>query len=702
MTLWNRMGLLGIVCCLAATALAGQIIYVDDSAPPGGNGATWNNAFRFLQDALAIAAAGDEIRVGQGTYCPDRDAAHPNGTGDRTATFQLKSGVALYGGYAGSGAPDPDARDITTYETILRGDFLGNDGPDWQNYEENAYHVVTGSGCDRTAVLDGVSITAGNAEQPPDSDCCFPHSYPGCQDPACESVVCLYDPACCSFGWDALCAELAADFCDTCAVQGDGGGMYTSGGSPTLTRCTFRENAALRGGGMYTLGGNALLTNCVFAGNLASGADDSFTDGGGAVYCVNSSPTLVDCAVTANVAQFHGSGILCVDHSAPTIEGCVITGNSTPTWWTGGGGIACIDHSSPTIVDCTITENDAGCGGGVLCWIYSSPSIMNCVIAENSAGTDGGGIWCKQYCTPTIDNCQLSSNTTSGNGGGAFCHMYSSATIRRSTIVGNSAGDRAGGIGCFTGCSVLIRNCNIVGNSAAYNGGGVYCYGFNAMGYPTIADCTVTGNSAGGGGGGIACYWMTSPSLSNCIFWGDTAPSGSEIELRSSSYPSALSVSYSDIAGGQGATYVDPNCTLVWGIGNIDANPLFADPSNADYHLTADSPCIDAGDPSFVPQPGETDIDGQFRVWDGDGNGVACVDIGSDELGSFVFGDLNCDGELDFADINPFVLALSNAAGYEAAFPDCSIVLSDINGDGTYGQWSFDDINPFVDLITHL
>jgi hypothetical protein len=64
-----------------------------------------------------------------------------------------------------------------------------------------------------------------------------------------------------------------------------------------------------------------------------------------------------------------------------------------------------------------------------------------------------------------------------------------------------------------------------------------------------------------------------------------------------------------------------------------------------------------------------------------------------------VLGDMNCDGTLSLADINPFVLALSNADAYEAAFPTCPLWNADINGDGTYGQWSFGDINPFVALF---
>lgn len=60
-------------------------------------------------------------------------------------------------------------------------------------------------------------------------------------------------------------------------------------------------------------------------------------------------------------------------------------------------------------------------------------------------------------------------------------------------------------------------------------------------------------------------------------------------------------------------------------------------------------------------------------------------------------GDMNCDGALNFGDINPFVLALSNPAAYEAVFPNCDLGNADCNGDGAV---NFGDINPFVTLMT--
>jgi hypothetical protein len=60
-------------------------------------------------------------------------------------------------------------------------------------------------------------------------------------------------------------------------------------------------------------------------------------------------------------------------------------------------------------------------------------------------------------------------------------------------------------------------------------------------------------------------------------------------------------------------------------------------------------------------------------------------------------GDLNCDGTIDMGDINPYVLALTNPAAYQATYPDCDVLNADLNGDG---EVDFGDINPFVSVIT--
>jgi hypothetical protein len=125
---------------LAAPAAA--IRYVQPGGQSSGACDSWANVCE-LQYALGVAVAGDEIWVKAGTYKPTTGS-------DRTATFQLVSGVAIYGGFAGT-ETSRDDRDWQTHVTTLSGDLLGDDGPGFANYGDNSYHVVTGSGVTGTA-----------------------------------------------------------------------------------------------------------------------------------------------------------------------------------------------------------------------------------------------------------------------------------------------------------------------------------------------------------------------------------------------------------------------------------------------------------------------------------------------------------------------------------------------------------------------
>ncbi|MHC4526227.1 MAG: fibrinogen-like YCDxxxxGGGW domain-containing protein, partial [Planctomycetota bacterium] len=177
-------------------------IYVDADAPGANDGTSWEDAFNYLQDALAVASFNpevNEIRVAEGIYKPDQGTFHPDGTGERTATFELINAVGIYGGYAGYWAADPNERDIELYETILSGD-INTPGDN----SDNSYHVVTAIGTDANAVLDGLTITAGNA----------------------------------SGYWPSLTAL--------------GGGMLNMSNSRhRVTNCTFSRNCAESGSGMW-------------------------------------------------------------------------------------------------------------------------------------------------------------------------------------------------------------------------------------------------------------------------------------------------------------------------------------------------------------------------------------------------------------------------------------------------------------------
>ncbi|MDZ4754732.1 MAG: hypothetical protein SGJ11_09570 [Phycisphaerae bacterium] len=108
-----------------------------------------------------------EVRVAQGSYRPDQSNANSLGSLSRTASFVLVDHVELVGGFAGVGAPDPDDRDVLAYPTVLTGDLAGNDQPGGVGSDENTHHVLRDGPGAGLAVIDGFTVTAGNAKSGP-------------------------------------------------------------------------------------------------------------------------------------------------------------------------------------------------------------------------------------------------------------------------------------------------------------------------------------------------------------------------------------------------------------------------------------------------------------------------------------------------------------------------------------------------------
>ena len=374
------------------------------------------------------------------------------------------------------------------------------------------------------------------------------------------------------------------------------------------------------------------INNCVIADAIHSSG----------IYCNNSSPTINNCIITDNTAGF-GGGIHCIS-SSPTINNCIITGNhASGSYSSDGGGISCV-MSSPIITNCIINENlTNGGGGGIYCY-KSDLVINNSTISENSAKFSAG-IFCDEDCNLTISNCTLTHN----NDGGISCN--GNLTITNCVISNHSTRGPGGAISC-SGSSV-IANCTISGNKAEW-GGGIYCYGSNL----TITNCIISGNSvkgeyAYGGGiccayntlvitnstisgnkaewGGAICYGYSNATITNCILWGNEASNGPQVYLEDSN---AL-VSYVDVQRGQSDIYLTPGSVVNWGQGNIDTDPCFVESGSGywddnntpgdsrddfwvwgegNYHLLPNSPCIDTGDPNYIPEPNETDLDGNPRI----------------------------------------------------------------------------------------
>jgi hypothetical protein len=134
---------------------------------------------------------------------------------------------------------------------------------------------------------------------------------------------------------------------------------------------------------------------------------------------------------------------------------------------------------------------------------------------------------------------------------------------------------------------------------------------------------TFYGNTAATKGGAIWCGAYSSATITNTIFWNNEAPTGSNIWLAKTEYPSTLTISYSDVQGGQSSVYVYPGCTLNWGDGMFDADPQLEHPLGDDFHLTWTSPCINRGTNDGAPVE---DMDGDLRPC------VGTVDVGADEF----------------------------------------------------------------------
>lgn len=215
----------------------GGTLYVDAAGNLSGDGSSWASAYPDLQNAFGEALASDEIWVASGVYSPG-----PN----REDSFELKSGVQVYGGFGGltstefpGGETDRNQRDLETNRTVLSGLRPPGAIP-----PGNTLHVVRAMGVDQTALLDSVVVRDGEA------------------------------------------TEMGMD--------GVGGGLLVIDSFPTLRRCAFLNNTAqFQGGAIYRTNtvpstGQMTILNSLFINNRTA-APDSL---GGAIYSEDAATAL--------------------------------------------------------------------------------------------------------------------------------------------------------------------------------------------------------------------------------------------------------------------------------------------------------------------------------------------------------------------------------------------------------------------------
>lgn len=315
-----------------------------------------------------------------------------------------------------------------------------------------------------------------------------------------------------------------------------------------------------------------------------------------------------------------------------------IMGYQVPGTTNGANAVRCVFLSDgSTLSGFTLTNGATqigGNGGGVCCQSLNS-LITNCIIAGNAA-YHGGGVY-----FGTVINCVLNGNSanfgSSAYGGGAYGSVMSSCMLS-----GNTAGYEGGGADHCT-----LTNCLICGNAVpGYNSGG-------GAGVCTLINCTVVGNSAYNGGG------VFGGVLKNSIIY-DNQDAVSE--YWASNYFGGVFTNC--------ATFPTPDSSS--GMNNITSPPGFVNLAGGDYHLNAVSPCINAGNNSFITNG--TDLDGNPRIFGG------TVDIGAYEFQSVVH-YVNLANPIPASPFTSWITAAANIQdAIDAASAGDSIVVSD----GTY------------------
>ncbi|NOT02408.1 MAG: hypothetical protein HOP29_17525 [Phycisphaerales bacterium] len=463
------------------------LLFVDRDAVGNDDGTSWEDAYEDLPRALAAASASGglvtEIWVADGVYTP----APPNG--DRTASFQLLDEVALRGGFRGDEDPatfNLANRDFDGNRTVLSGDLNFNDsipaplGPTG----ENSYSVVLGGGTNAKTVLDGFTISDGNADGP---------------------------------GNNA------------------GGGIRIENGSPTISNCKFENNRALFGGAMYNLAGSPAVTNCRFNDNAAG---DS---GGGVINSAGSQPTFTACQFLDNQAGTNGGGgMLSNSGSQPTLSLCDFQGN---TAMLDGGALATLDGRD-TLTDCTFSNNRAGVGAAVYelnttsewtnCTLQSNVTTVGlarggglyaesvdmtltaCVFDQNVADLEGGGLYLLGG-SMSLAACQFDANrANNADTGGGMVVDGAIATLDGCFFTGNTCPfGSAGALYNTNGSALTLNDCHFNGNIANSYGGAIR----TESSVLTATDCTFMFNQ--GRDGGAVASFMGSPTFTRCTFSGN-------------------------------------------------------------------------------------------------------------------------------------------------------------------------------------
>jgi hypothetical protein len=267
-------------------------------------------------------------------------------------------------------------------------------------------------------------------------------------------------------------------------VANVGGGMCNrSASSPTVTDCSFFSNYAEVGGGMRNVfSSRPIVTECSFDSNVA-------THGAGMCNYGESNAIVTDCSFEYNWADL-GGGAMYNDQSSPEISNCYFRQNEA----TYGGAVSNYYNSHASIIDCRIEENFANHGAGVMNHHTSHGTVRDCVFANNTAWLNGGAMF-NEDSSPTVTGVKFVGNHALA-GGATFDYDFACPTLTNCTFTGNTADDDGGAMYVYVFSDPVLTNCSFTGNSALDEGGAMYNFG----GTPRLVNTILWEDSSSAGG----------------------------------------------------------------------------------------------------------------------------------------------------------------------------------------------------------
>lgn len=223
----------------------------------------------------------------------------------------------------------------------------------------------------------------------------------------------------------------------------------------------------------------------------------------------------------------------------------------------------------------------------------------------------GGGFYITDSCGTKLEDLKIYSNKAD-RGGGLYVSL-SSPIISKILVTSNIASDMGGGL-FFDPYSLTITS-SVFSKNSALSGGGIICgagFGNNAL---NLINTEISNNfckqvgiiSLGSGLSGGGSLNMTNVTVVNndismanhILNIQNSIMYNSGVSLNSQHVKNSTTVSYSNIQNGENAFYLN-NSGMIWGEGNISADPKFVNYEKADYRLQFGSPCINAGNPDIV------------------------------------------------------------------------------------------------------